>query len=203
MLSKKVHPAIQIVNKTTTNNNNDCLIFKGYDATCTTAGLTDGKKCAVCGEITVSQTSISAKGHKEGEKITVVSPTKSENGKWEIKCAVCGEVLSEGIISATGSIGLEYTLNDKNTEYHVTGIGTCTDEDVCIPGEYKGLPVTKIGFGAFGKSDGSYDPADYMKSLTILEGIKIIEQSAFYGCWGLETVRIPASLETLVENLTL
>ena len=41
----------------------------GKAPTCTEAGLTDGKKCSVCGETTLAQKTILANGHKE---ITIV-----------------------------------------------------------------------------------------------------------------------------------
>ena len=50
-------------------------IFDVTDATCTEAGLTEGKKCSVCGEITLAQEVIASLGHKD------------ENGDFE--CDVC------------------------------------------------------------------------------------------------------------------
>ena len=68
-------------------------ILMGKDATCTEAGLTDGKKCSVCGETLVAQEEIDALGHTEeilyGEAPTCTS-TGLTDGK---KCSVCYEVL--------------------------------------------------------------------------------------------------------------
>ena len=44
---------------------------------------------------------------------------------------------------------LEFSLNDDEQSYSVTGIGTCTDNDIVIPSTYKHLPVTSIGDYAF------------------------------------------------------
>ena len=41
----------------------------GYAATCTNTGLTDGKKCSVCGEITVAQTQINKLAHTPGNAV--------------------------------------------------------------------------------------------------------------------------------------
>ncbi|MBE6951053.1 MAG: hypothetical protein E7451_06915, partial [Ruminococcaceae bacterium] len=68
-------------------------VIPGKDATCTEPGLTEGKKCAVCGEILVAQEEIAALGHTEeiipGKDATCTEPGLTE-GK---KCAVCGEIL--------------------------------------------------------------------------------------------------------------
>ena len=68
-------------------------ILMGKDATCTEAGLTDGKKCSTCGEILVAQEEIDALGHTEeimqGEAPTCTS-TGLTDGK---KCSVCYEIL--------------------------------------------------------------------------------------------------------------
>lgn len=44
-------------------------VIPGYDATCTEAGLTEGKKCSECGEILVAQNEIQARGHNYIEGI--------------------------------------------------------------------------------------------------------------------------------------
>ena len=76
----------------------DCLhaetvVVLGKAATCTEAGLTDGKKCKICDDVIVAQEAIPATGHSEG-KIPAVEPTCTQAGATEgKKCHVCGEVL--------------------------------------------------------------------------------------------------------------
>ena len=61
--------------------------------TCTETGLTEGKKCSVCGEITVAQEVVDALGHTE-EIIPAVAATCYGEGLTEgKKCSVCGEIL--------------------------------------------------------------------------------------------------------------
>jgi hypothetical protein len=59
-------------------------------ATCTETGLTEGKKCSVCGEILVAQEEIAAKGHSFGEWSVTKEPTRKEAGEETRSCA-CGE----------------------------------------------------------------------------------------------------------------
>ena len=65
-------------------------IVAGTAATCTESGMTDGKKCAVCGVTTVEQTVIPALGHTE-ETVAGTSATCTEAGMTDgKKCSVCG-----------------------------------------------------------------------------------------------------------------
>ncbi len=76
---------------------------KGFDATCTKAGLTDGKHCSVCKNPLVSQKPIRAKGHTvvvdKGFEASCI-----EDGKTESKhCSVCkAVVLPQEVIPAKG-----------------------------------------------------------------------------------------------------
>ena len=68
-------------------------VIPGVPATCTEAGLTEGEKCSVCGEILVAQEEIPALGHTE-EVLPAVAATCTEAGLTEgKKCSVCGEIL--------------------------------------------------------------------------------------------------------------
>ena len=65
-------------------------IVAGTAATCTESGMTDGKKCSVCGETTVEQTVTSALGHTE-ETVAGNPATCTESGMTDgKKCSVCG-----------------------------------------------------------------------------------------------------------------
>ena len=78
-------------------------IIEGYDPSCTSTGLSDGKKCNVCGETLLEQEIIPATGHTEvideGKDSTCTEGGLSE-GK---HCGVCGEVLVEQ--TPTGVLG--------------------------------------------------------------------------------------------------
>ena len=62
----------------------------GKDAKCEDFGLTDGKKCLHCGEITVPQTEIPAPGHDIYDVEARVEPTCTTPGKSaHVKCRNC------------------------------------------------------------------------------------------------------------------
>ena len=70
------------------------VVLEGKAATCTEAGLTEGKKCSKCDEILVAQEEIPATGHTE-VKVDAVAPTCQATGLTEgKKCSVCDAVLT-------------------------------------------------------------------------------------------------------------
>ena len=70
-------------------------IIPGKDATCTEAGLTEGKKCSACGGILVEQTEIEMLAHEESV-VPGKDATCTEAGLTEGKvCTVCETVLVE------------------------------------------------------------------------------------------------------------
>ena len=134
-----------------------------------------------------------------------------------------------------GSVGLSYSLNDDGVSYTITGRGVCTDSEIVIPAEYKGLPVTCVGVDAFWNDEAItsviipesitelgkyafYSPN--LSSVTILsnsittlparvfaytkitsielpESVKVIDRYAFQGCYYLETIYIPVTVESI------
>ncbi len=70
-------------------------VIPGIEATCTESGLTDGEKCAICGEILVAQEEIPALGHTE-EIIPGTPATFDDVGLSDgVKCSVCGLILQQ------------------------------------------------------------------------------------------------------------
>jgi len=110
--------------------------------TCTEDGLTEGKKCTVCGTVTVAQTVIPAK-HTE-ETLPAKAMTCTEDGLTEgKKCTVCGTVtVAQTVIPAKHS---EETLPAKAMTCTEDGLtegkkctvcGTVTLEQTVIPAKH-------------------------------------------------------------------
>lgn len=78
-------------------------IDKGFAATCTTDGLTDGSHCGRCGDVLKEQVVIPATGHKE-EAVKGSAATCTTAGLTDgKKCSTCGTVtVAQTVIPATG-----------------------------------------------------------------------------------------------------
>ena len=105
---------------------------------------------------------------------------KSEHTYVNGVCSVCGH--EQG---APVSKGLEFTLNEDNSSYSVTGIGTYEESNLVIPAEYNKLPVTSIGEYAFRGCRS-------LTSVTIGNSVTSIGYSAFNGCTALTTINYNA-----------
>ena len=73
--------------------------LSAVEATCTTTGLTEGKKCADCGKVITAQTTVPAKAHTE-VIIPAVESTCTNTGRTEGKyCSVCGFTITAQVVS--------------------------------------------------------------------------------------------------------
>ena len=124
-------------------------VIPGYGATCGAAGLTDGSKCSVCGEILTAQENIGATGeHNYATEIERVNATCTTDG-YVINECTCGATETT-VISATGhSEGWEIrdgyvapTCTEKGYYYDVTFCGNCGEE---ISRDYVEIPATGHG----------------------------------------------------------
>ena len=80
----------------------------GKDATCTEAGLTEGKKCATCGETLLAQKTIPANGHSKSLTYT------DKSGHWYI-CANCDYVSDKvnHVLDETGKCECGFACTDR------------------------------------------------------------------------------------------
>ena len=79
---------------------------KGYPATCTTAGKTDGSHCSVCNTVIKAQTVINATGHKSSGWITDKAASIGVKGSMHKECTVCKKVLETAEIPALSRISI-------------------------------------------------------------------------------------------------
>lgn len=124
--------------------------------------------------------------HTESDWIVEIAATKTESGKQYTKCTECGERMNEKIIPATGSVGLEYSVNYDEETCTITGIGTCTDNDVIIPEYIDGYYVTHI-------DDRAFYNCTSINKITIPASIEFIGSQVFYKASNLTTVCLNGS----------
>ena len=79
---------------------------KGYSATCTAAGKTDGSHCSVCNTVIKVQTVINATGHKSSGWITDKAASIGVKGSKHKECTVCKKVLETAEIPALSRISI-------------------------------------------------------------------------------------------------
>ena len=148
-------------------------ILPSVAATCTTSGLTEGKKCSTCGEILVAQTTVPA-GHNFVDG----------------KCTVCDEIDYSNFI---------FNLLDDGTYEIAAKDPKNLPMDVIIPGEYKGVSVTRIAENGF-KSNGAII---FKSSVTFSKTIKSVGLDAFGNyCADLYVYDVNAWLNIEFENVS-
>lgn len=97
----------------------------------------------------------------------------------------------------SGTLDLEFELNEDGASYSVIGIGTCTDADIIIPAIYEGLPVTQLKAqtewveikGEMIKTyKGTFEDNTSLSSIYIPSSVTNIDIRTFSGCTGLTSV---------------
>ncbi len=91
------------------------------------------------------------------------------------------------------TVGLEYKFDFGIDGYFIKGLGTATDNDIVIPSEYEGKPVTKI-------EDRAFENCNSLTSIKIPDGVTEIGRNAFAGCSSLTSITIPNGVTDIEEE---
>ena len=86
--------------------------------------------------------------------------------------------------------GFLYRLNEDGKTVTLIGVQNCVDNNIIIPATFRGKPVVAIG-------DNVFEECNFIKSVTISDGITSIGHSAFHKCTSLESITIPASVKKI------
>ncbi|MBQ8565985.1 MAG: leucine-rich repeat protein [Clostridia bacterium] len=150
--------------------------------------------------------------HKEtviqGKKATTMQTGLTDG----IKCSECGKILKyQSVIPALEIVdGLKFRLNEDEASYAVIGLGDYTDNNLIIPSEYNGLPITRIEKNAFKEETSllsviipsrvtyigisAFEGCSGITSVNLSEGLTYIGNHAFNGCKSLEEIKMPDSI---------
>ena len=88
--------------------------------TCTTTGLTEGKKCSVCGDILVAQTEVAALGHTWDEGKVTTDPTCTAEGVKTFTCTVegCNGTKTEPVAALGHTVDEKTWKHDGTNHWH-------------------------------------------------------------------------------------
>ncbi len=102
-------------------------LVPGKAATCTETGLTDGKKCSVCGTILVAQETTPTIDHNLGDWITDKEPTCVTPGSKHKDCANCAYTTTETIPATGKHVYGDWAQFNAGTTHR----RTCTADALC------------------------------------------------------------------------
>lgn len=200
----------------------------GRAATCTKTGLTNGKKCTVCGTVTVKQQTIKAKGHSYSDTYTVdKAASLTKNGSKSRHCSRCDAKTGTKTIYklATTKLGTKtYTYNGKvrspkvilkdskgNTiaskNYTVTkakgrkNVGTYTYK-VTFKNEYKGIKAKSFTFKINPKATKITSLTKGKKSFTVKWSKKTTQTTGYQVYYSASKKRTGGKQITISKNST-
>lgn len=187
------------------------ITLSAVEPKCTSSGLTEGKKCANCGDIIVSQDEIPALGHTEVVE-DAKQPTCTEPGHTAGKtCSVCDTVLlqkteipASGHRSGEWLIEIEPTESTEGLKYKICTLCETRFDDTSIPFvganglAYQpndiGNTCTVTGIGTFAGEELIIP--DYIAGYRVTA----IADYAFKECTKLKKLVLPETVKTIGEG---
>lgn len=164
---------------------------------CSSPGYTEGTKCLSCGYIVDRPQTIPPSTHIYEDAWTIDrEPTEHREGEKSLRCIDCGKRSAVSPIArlAPSTQGLDFELNETKDAYICVGIGTAKlENELRIPAEYNGLPVTEIGEYAFENNRR-------LTSLYVPTSVTVIGRAAFLGCSSLSSIDLPDTLEYIASH---
>ena len=151
--------------------------------TCTETGLTEGKHCAVCGEVLVAQEKVEAKGHTKGEPVVVtVDATCTNKGSvtTTINCADCGKHLDQTVAIIPAKGHTQETIPAVDPTFDNVGWTESTKCSVCgeilvAPTEIPALiAVAQIGNTKYESLQAAVDAAQDGDTIVILKDHEVV-----------------------------
>ncbi|MBE6861669.1 MAG: leucine-rich repeat domain-containing protein [Ruminococcus sp.] len=138
----------------------------------------------ICSAAAMAFTSCSKVGNTESNSNAESSVTEETTAAVEAETAEATEKPTERVKDIQTGDDFMYEIIDGEaviTEY------TGSSDEVEVPAEIEGAPVTKIGTYAF---EAEYD----ITSVTLPESITLIAEGAFMDCSSLESINIPEAV---------
>lgn len=127
-------------------------ILEEVKPTCTKSGLTEGKRCVVCGEVTVPQEEIEPTGVHSYER-NQIEPTCTESGYTVYTCSICGDSYKADYAKALGHV----EVTDVAVPATFTAAGKTQGKHCLVCGEVivPQKSVAKLGFTKISKIKAS------------------------------------------------
>lgn len=160
----------------------------GKAATCNATGLTEGKKCSVCGTVTVAQQTVATVAHTEVDVPAVETSCKAPGLTAGRKCSVCGTftVVQQTVPALEHTYGEWYLGQEAACNSYGYNVRTCS---VCYQEDRDDIPPT----GVHNYVNGKCACGDEIKGTDGLS-YELSSDGTYYICKGYTKYSLPSKI---------